>query len=178
MAWRYRVYRFADQAAFLAACEGLGWPVIEGAPQPPASASLAITGDLPRPGAEGEEAAVPPGWYLMAAWQGEPPAAWEEMRIAEPVPGMTVFAGWNEPTPIGPVVSKTELMDLLTEPEQLAYVTSPDPTVAWWRYRASLQDGGIDLRNPRLAEALAALVAGGVLTEARAGRILAGLPPE
>lgn len=162
MTWRYRCYRFPSEGEFTAPRARLD----------AGGAAFAITGRLPvEQGAEPVE-----GFFVQVAWPGEPAASWEAYLIPEPLPGMTVFAGWDQPEAIGPIVSKPELLGLLTLEEQLAYVTSPDPVVALWRYKAALEDS-IDLRSPRVAEALDAFVAAEVIAPERKPRILAGLPP-
>lgn len=65
---------------------------------------------------------------------------------------------------------------LLTSAEIDAIATSVNATVVKWRWRA-LTNGGVNLDAPGIATLLSGAVTLGILTQARADRILTGLPP-
>jgi hypothetical protein len=70
--WVDKCYRFANRAAFLAACDAAGWPRnAEGQPWP-AAVALDIIGPGVEPPAIVDGAAVPgavlPGYFVNASW--------------------------------------------------------------------------------------------------------------
>jgi hypothetical protein len=63
--WTHSYHRFDDEAAFKSACTAEGW-VFDNDVMPPATVALDPIGEI-----EGQ----PAGYYVMAAWMGEAPAA-------------------------------------------------------------------------------------------------------
>lgn len=79
--WTYAVYRFASEAAWLAALAAEGWQH-----GPPAGVDLLPTGTLYEPPLDEETPGdAMPGWHVAAAFRDRaPPAAWAEQEIEAP----------------------------------------------------------------------------------------------
>ena len=134
-AWKYAAYRWADEAAWLAAVSAEGWA--EGAP--PGVELLAVGRlSLPQePTPQGEEALPPialPGWHVAVAFRDvAPPSAWNSQRI-EPPEGMPVLGR----TPVPPSVTRFQAraalaMAGLLDGVESAVAASPDilTQLAW-----------------------------------------------
>jgi hypothetical protein len=76
-----------------------------------------------------------------------------------------------------PTLTTLEFLMLWTPTEILAVMqtTSPDMAVAW---ALTIASPSIDLGNDLVTQGVALAVKLGILTDARAARILAGLPPK
>lgn len=75
--WTRTYHRFADEPAFLAACDAAGWPRDhQNRPAPPASVALDLVGAL-----------ASPGYHVNAAWHARAvDAAWTASQIAPATP--------------------------------------------------------------------------------------------
>lgn len=165
MAWRYRFYSFPDLAAYEAA---------QAAAPIPDTAQVAIS---PALDAEGEATDVV---HVAVAFPGQPTAAavWTAAELEGPAAGQVTFAGWDDVTPGPRVLPPLAFMDLF-EPQELEAVAGAAlqaPQVLLWLTKASAAQF-IELDSPQTKAGLGALVASGILAQARAERILASLPP-
>jgi hypothetical protein len=69
--WKYSYHRFADEAAFHAACESEGW-IQHGVLATPPTVSLDPLGPI---------AGEPDGYFVMAAFMGEQPASFSASAV-------------------------------------------------------------------------------------------------
>jgi len=115
---------------------------------------------------------------FVAALDGIDPDVWE--ATAEVVPtdlasrAYTTVDGALKPKP--PVMSRFDYLRLWTPAEALAVQDSSNADLRW----AFLLLNGletVDLAVPEVQQGIAAALALNILTEARAARIAAGLPP-
>lgn len=96
--WIPTYHRFADRAAFLAACEAAGWPVEAGAPVLPPGVTAEEIGVLYAPatvgpgGAPLPAEAIDPRHHVNLAWHAQDmPAAFAESQIV-PVTPSRIYA--------------------------------------------------------------------------------------
>ncbi|MCC6720444.1 MAG: hypothetical protein IT555_21435 [Acetobacteraceae bacterium] len=127
--WVQTFHRFADRAAFLAACAEAGWPYPPGQePEPPAGVSLDVIGPLIGPASIGPGgiplpgAVMDAGYHVNLAWHAR------EMDVA--------FAA-SQVAPATP----SRAWDLPAEPEP-----GPLPvpvSVPAWKGKAALREAGL-----------------------------------
>ena len=70
--WAHSYHRFADEAAYMAACEAEGWQFESSTVIAPVTVALDPIGEI-----EGEA----PGLYVTAAFMGDPPAAFTATAV-------------------------------------------------------------------------------------------------
>ncbi len=119
---------------------------------------------------------------FVASLDGIDLAVWEETD--EPVPddlatrAYTTIDGALAPVPEPErAFTKPEFLDLWTPTETVAVMQSTDPTMAFFWARTLAWDGTFLLSDERVTAGIAQAQTLNILTEARAARILAGLPP-
>ncbi len=164
--WTHHAYRWADQAAWLAALAAEGWA--DGAPP---DVALVASGTLyaPQTDLEAEPAALP-GWHVAAAFRDRaPPAGWAALEITPP-PQMPML-GWNSPG--SRVLTVLQFRDRLTAEEEIAITAAgmASPAVRVWLDRlAGAQE--VNLDDPRTVAGLNWMATVGLLAPGRVTEIL------
>jgi hypothetical protein len=120
---------------------------------------------------------------FVASLDGIDLAVWE--ATDEPVPSdlaaraYTVIDGALAPVPEPERrFTKPEFLDLWTPAETVAVMQSTDPLMAFFWARTLAWDGVFLLSDERVIAGATQAVTLNILTQARADRILAGLPPQ
>lgn len=169
MAYKYRCYNFPNEDAFDALSAETN------------NVFFCITGALREPDTYDKNGNVLTqgetldGFYLQVAWQGEPSETWNQFLIEKPLPGMSVFAGWNDRMTTSKIMTPLQFFDLFTVAEQKAIAAGAQSNVdlfLWFQKASAAQE--INLDDARLADGIAALVSAGLLTQERSEEILAG----
>lgn len=102
----------------------------------------------------------------------------ERTRIAAAFPDWT-FIGYDQPNPDPPPAPRltwAEFRDLFPEARQAALVTAAQANAGLFVFMLDAASQGVDMASARTAAGLAALVAGGLITEGERDLLLAGQP--